>query len=307
MNNNEPIILGKVKKGGSGKPIVVIIVFLFIGAIIFLLPTALNYFGDYNVIDLIKNGEIIDFFINHDSYMNGNISIKNNDVNNSTDINNNINYINNKTVIKENNFTLSDFILTNESISFKVSTSTPIDFDNQYYYLQLTKENKILSTIKIIGNIENEETISYTFKTKLDSIIEIIGNIKKYNDNDYPTYTLSSDESGLSSLTCILNNDIYEYTFDNNKLVRIKQNYNYIDKGNTNEYIKEFEEYIKLSNEINNSNNTSTIIENNTGFIFTADIDLTKYNKNINTNYYSYNTNSNKIKFDMDAKGYDCK
>ena len=30
MNNNEPIVLGKVKKSGGSKPILVIIIFLFI-------------------------------------------------------------------------------------------------------------------------------------------------------------------------------------------------------------------------------------------------------------------------------------
>ena len=69
MNNNEPIVLGKVKKSGSSKPILVIIIFLFIGSIILFIPTISNYFEDYNVIDLIKNGEIIDFIINHDSYI----------------------------------------------------------------------------------------------------------------------------------------------------------------------------------------------------------------------------------------------
>ena len=59
MNNNEPIVLGTVKKGKTGKPLVVLLVFLIIGSILLFLPTIINYFGDYNVIDLITNGEII--------------------------------------------------------------------------------------------------------------------------------------------------------------------------------------------------------------------------------------------------------
>ena len=307
MNNNEPVILGKVKKGGSGKPIVVIIIFLFIGGIILFLPTILNYFGDYNIIDLVKNGEIVNFFTNHDAYINGNIPVVIPDEKTPDNENNNVKYINNKTVLQENNFSLSSFNLTNESISFNVNVSNTIDFDKENYYLLLTKDNKTLAIIKIVGNITNNETINYIFKTKLDSIIEIKGNIKKYNDSDYPSFTLSSDESGLSSLICNIENDSYEYTFQNNKLIRIKQTYRYIDNGNNNEYISNFEKYSKLSNEINSSENISTIIENNVGFIFTTDIDLMSYNKTINNNYYSYNTNSNKIKFDMEAKGFDCK
>jgi len=50
MNNNEPIVLGKVKKGSAGKPLVVLIVFLFLGAFILFLPTIISYFGDYNIV-----------------------------------------------------------------------------------------------------------------------------------------------------------------------------------------------------------------------------------------------------------------
>ena len=303
MNNNEPVVLGKVKKGGAGKPILIIIILLFIGGAIFLLPTMLNYFGDYSIIDLLKNGEIIDFIENHEKYMNGNVSLKNDKNEITTTQVVKTNYINNKTVINGNGFILNDFNLTNDYISFKINKTNTIDFDSEYYYLTLTKNNDVLSIIRIV----NIDTLTYKFKNKLNTTIEIEGNLKKYNDNDYPNYTLSSDESGLASITCKLDNDSYEYLFDNNKLTSISQKYVYKDNGNTNEYLKEFEKYTKLSNRIINSNNESTITENNDGFIFTTKINLSEYKDTINNNYYSYNTNSNKIKFDMDAKGYDCK
>ena len=306
MNNNEPIILGKVKKGGSGKPIVAIIVFLFIGAIIFLLPTILNYFGDYSIIDLIKNGEIIDFINNHDSYMNGNISLKKDNTTTTTVVKSN-NYINNKTIIKYDNFSLSDFVLNNNSVSFKVTVNKYIDFDKDYYYFILSKDSKVLEIIKITGQIESSENIIYNFKNKMENLINIEGNVKKYGDLNYPEYKISSDESGLASIVCTTTNDRYEYLFNNNKLIRIKQIYTYIDSGDTNTYISEYEKYTGFVTEINNSNNTATIIEDNKGFVFNADIDLKTYTRRINGNYYSYNDNLNKIKFDMDAKGYDCK
>ena len=319
MNNNEPVILGKVKKGGASKPILIIIIFLFIGGSIFLLPTILNYFGDYSIIDLVKNGEIIDFIENHDKYMNGNISLKNEKKETTTKIVS-TNYISNITVIDSDGFQLTNFNLTKDNISFDVNVNEPKNFDEDYYYLTLKKDNIDLYNIKIVGNISDSSNIKFSFKNKLDTTVGIEGSVKKYNDSDYPKYNLSSDESGLSSLNCKLDNDFYEYIFDNNKLLKIKQKYNYIVKGNTEEYIKEFEKYTRITNEINNTNNTgeteeettinnneSTITENDDGFIFTAYIDLSIYKKKINNNYYSYNTNSNIIKFDMDAKGYDCK
>ena len=251
MNNNEPVVLGKVKKGGTGKPILVIIILLFIGATIFLLPTILSYFGDYNIIDLIKNGEIVDFIQNHDKYMNGNVSLKNDKKEEQTTQVVTNNYINNKTIINGNGFTLTDFDLTTDSISFNINNTSSIDFDNEYYYLTLTKNNNVLAVIKI----DTSNKIEYKFKNKLDNTLQIEGNLKKYNDNDYPKYTLSSDESGLATIYCNLNNDYYEYMFDNNKLLKIKQKYTYYDNGNNKDYLKEFEKYTTISNKINNSNN----------------------------------------------------
>ncbi len=302
MNNNEPITLGKVKKGASGKPIIVVIIFLFIGAIILFLPTIINYFGEYNIIDLVKNGQIIDFIANHDSYINKNNNVSTPETNKEEKI-----YINSKTVIKESDFTLSNFILTEDKISFKVNQEKSSNLDEQYYYLILKKDNEYLAYIRISNSISKENIIEYKFKNKLKSLLEIEGSIKKYNDNDYPEFTLSSDETGLASLNCNLDTDTYEYILENNKLIKIKQTLNYNDNGNNEDYLKEFEKYTTLTNKINTNNGSATITENYNGFIFTTDIDLKTYSEKINSNYYSLNTSSNKINFDMEAKGFDCK
>lgn len=295
MNSNEPIILGKVKKNGASKPILIIIIFLIIGSIILFVPTISNYFGDYSIIDLIKNGEIIDFIKNHNSYKNiTNIENKND----NKEITNNIN---SKTIIKSNEFILNNFDLQKNKISFNVSKEN-IDLDNKNYYLILKQNEKELYNIKIT----NENTIDFTFKNSLNSIIDITGTIKLIKDNEYPKYTLSSDESGLASLICKQNNNYYEYIFDNNLLTQIKQTYNYNDNNDNELYLKEYENYKKLSETIINSGGISTIEENTNGFIFKTDINANNYNDYINRDYYSYNTNVNKIHFDMEAKGFDC-
>ena len=309
MNNNEPVILGKVKKGGSGKPIVVIIMLLFIGSLILLLPTIKDYFGDENIIELTTNGQLIDFFINHDSYVKKSIASEKKEDNNTETIN----YINEKTIIKESNFTLSNFKLTKKDIEFKINVNSPINFDNERYYLILKKGSTELAVIKLVGNIKGNSIINYTFKKELDSLLQVIGNVKKYNDTDYPKFTLSSDESGLASLFCEYNNDNYEYIFDNNKLIRIKEEYNYQDSNE--DYLDVFETYTNITKDINKSitnedeqtNISASIEENVDGFLFKSDIDLNVYKDKINSNYYSYNINSNIVKYDMEAKGYDCK
>ena len=304
MNNNEPIVLGKVKKGSAGKPMAVVIVFLFIGSIILFLPTIINYFGDYNIIDLAKNGQIVDFFINHDNYVNQPIS--NNNQENETkeeDV-----LLNSKSTITKDNFTLTNFTLTKENINFEINTTNIINFDEENYYLILTKNNKIISTIKLTGTVTSNTKFTFEFAKTLQDIIEVKGKIKKVNENDYPSFTVLSDESGLGSLICSKDKYKIEYILTNNQLTRLKETYTYLDKGNQTEYLNEFYKYTKISNEINSSNALSTITETYSGFTFTTDIDLNTYIvKTKNYNYYSLNTKTNKIQYEMTAKGYDCK
>ena len=284
MNNNEPIVLGKVKKGSAGKPMAVVIVFLFIGSIILFLPTIINYFGDYNIIDLAKNGQIVDFFINHDNYVNQPIS--NNNQENETkeeDV-----LLNSKSTITKDNFTLTNFTLTKENINFEINTTNIINFDEENYYLILTKNNKIISTIKLTGTVTSNTKFTFEFAKTLQDIIEVKGKIKKVNENDYPSFTVLSDESGLGSLICSKDKYKIEYILTNNQLTRLKETYTYLDKGNQTEYLNEFDKYTKISNEINSSNALSTITETYSGFTFTTDIDLNTYiAKTKNYNYYS--------------------
>ena len=294
--NNEPITLGKIKKGGKTKPILIIIIFLFMGSFILFLPTIINYFGDYNLIDLIKNGELIDFFKNHNSYINKqDDTIKNNITLENTSINT-------KTVLESNNITLNNFEITKTNIKFKINNEQNIDLDNNYYYLILKKD-----TTTIYIRIENKNELNFTFTTPLKDTLNISGNIKKYNGNDYPKFTLSSDETGLSSLICTKSLNNYEYIFDNNLLVRIKLNYTYNDTGNNSIYLSEFEKYTALQKQLTLNGNTSNITENQTGFTFTADVNLNNQTNLVFDNYYKFNTKSNKVNFDMIAKGYDCK
>lgn len=299
MNNNEPVILGKVKKGAAGKPLVVIIIFLFIGAFILFLPTIISYFGDYNIVELIKNGEIFDFFINHENYVNKPI------INNRVEIiKDEPLLINSKTVLIKDSITLDNFKLTNDNISFKITNKNSVNIDELNYYLILIQNEKEISTIKLIDS--KNQDFQFDFKEKLSTTVEVKGIIKQMKENDYPKFIVSSDESGLGSLVCEKDNYKIEYILNNNNLIKIKETLNYIDYGE--DYLTTFEEYNRIVTNINNSNSIATITENLEGFIFTTDIDLSTYtNSYKNNNYYSLNTKTNIINFEMNAKGYDCK
>ena len=294
MNDNEPIVLGKIKRGKTGKPLAVLIIFLFAGIIILFLPNIASYFGDNNVLELVKNGQIVDFFINHDNYVDKPVS------NNKTTIKvDEHKLINNKTVIEYNNLTLSDFNLTTKNISFNVSSSVSLEDSN--YYLVLEKDDKDIEYIKLFNN-EN----SFNFLNVLENTLDIKGYVKFIKENEYPSFTLSSDESGLGSLKCSKQNLIYEYTFSKNLLIRVKETLSY-NSSDLDEYYKEYQKYNNKVTLINSNNGVATIEENIEGFTFINDLDLSVYIGSLEKNYYSLNTKSNKINFEMKAKGYDCK
>lgn len=303
MNNNEPVILGKVKKGKTGKPLVVLILFLFIGSIVLFLPSIMGYFGDYNVIDLIKNGEIITFIQNHDSYVNGSKTTTTT-VKNDGNTNNQV-LINSKAVIKYNNFNLNNFNLKKDSISFDIVTSNNIDFDSSKYYLVLLKDDKEVNYIKLVGSINGTSSYNFKFNNKLDDILDYYGIVKEINVSEYPNFTLSSDESGLSNMICSLDNRSIEYMFQYNKLITIKDSVN-VSRGN--DYSKNYSKYSNLSKTMNSIGANAIVTENNNGFLYFVEINLNSYDykNNKDSNYYSLNTLSKVVKFEMNSKGYDC-
>lgn len=302
MNTQEPVILGKVKKGSAGKPILVIILFLFIGSIILFLPTIQDYFGDNNIIELIKNGQIVDFFVNHDLYVDKPIINNNNEKEEIKPV-----LINSKTILNEEKFTLNNFDLTKDKIKFTINTKETINFDDKNYYLVLTQNDKEITTIKLINVVTDTNEQTFKFKETLNDTVGVNGIIKIIRESDYPEFLVSSDESGLASLTCVKDNYKIEYVLNNNNLIRIKEIFEYVD-SNRDEYLKIFQEYSNIVTNINNSGTIASIEENYRGFIFKTDIDLSTFDNVVtNNNYYKLNTKTNKINFEMNAKGYDCK
>jgi len=294
MNNNDPIVLGKIQRGKTGKPIVVLILFLIVGIFVLFLPNISSYFGDNSILDLIKNGQIVDFFINHDNYIDKPISNKTTTVKLDEH-----KLINNKTIIEFGNLVLNNFNLTTKNISFNVSSNTSLE--NINYYLVLEKDNKDIEYIKLF----NDNNI-FNFNTELDNIVDIKGYVKFFKENEYPAFALSSDESGLSTLVCEKDDVKYEYTFSKNLLIKVKENYTY-NSNDLDEYYKEYQNYSNKVNDINSKNGLSSVEENSDGFIFNSEIDLNSFTGKLENNYYSLNTKSNKIKFDMEAKGFGCK
>ena len=308
MNNNEPIVLGNVKKGKTGRPLLVLILFLFIGAVLIILPILNNYFDGYNIIELIKDGELISFIQNHEQYVNDKY-MKDTKTTTTTTQNQEqeITYINKKTVIEYNNFNINNFVLSESNITYTINTSTNINFDKSNYYLILTKDNN-KTYIKLTGEINGSEIYTFDFLTPLSTIVEVEGSIKEVSKTDYKNITLSSNDYGVATLTCNKNSEYYVYTFKNNNLISIQETYRYT-KNDNEDFETIYQDYEKYSNNIELLGGTSHLLRTQSGFTLLNSIDLNTYNfsENINYNYYSLNTVPKIINFEMEAKGFDCK
>lgn len=292
MNNNDPIVLGKIKKGSTGKPIAFLIIFLFLGAVILFAPNIINYFGDYNVIDLIANGQIIDFIKNHDNYMKETNDSKKEEVIKET---NNL-IVNTKTVLSLDEITLNNFKLTNREINFEIKYNNLKELDNSNYYLVLTKDNKELFIIKLTSN----KNIIFKFNKELNDLTNIKGTIKEIKD--YPKIQLITDESGIGSIECSKDDRKIDYLFEKDKLIKIS------DKITVNNNTDTLESYNNLKVELEKYGALVYLEDMDEQIYFESSIDLYNYeNKLVQNDYYLLNTTSSKIKFEMNAKGYDCK
>ncbi|MDD4188174.1 MAG: hypothetical protein PHX04_05420 [Bacilli bacterium] len=296
-NNNEPIVLGTLKKEKSSKPIFVFIVLGILIATVFSFP----YIEDYvkspdNFIGKIYTSifgeeEIIeeDNVIEEDSLF----------------------ILNSQTNINIYNINLTSISLNNNIITYNLKAiNNTLNLDNNNYFLEIYGSNKnLLERIKLTGNLTNKiEERTFTFHDlKFNSGTSYYGKIIILKDEEYEEVILSTDESGIASITCQKLSDKYEYTFENYLLKRINHTYAFTDTSNLDYYLSLFEEYSNLVKTINNLGASASITETNEGFVFTASLDLEKLINNLNNRYYYLlNKQAKIINYDMKLEGFIC-
>lgn len=296
-NNNEPIVLGTLKKDKSSKPVFVFIVLGILIASVFAIPYVEDYLQDPDTLigkiyHQIFGEEKIDeeeTIIPKDSLF----------------------ILNNQTNIKFNNLHLTNISLNDQTITYNLKTlNNTLDLDNNNYYLEIYGSNKnLLERIKLSGNLTSSlEERTFTFQNlRFNSGISYYGKLIILKDDQYEDIILSTDESGIASITCQKSGDKYEYIFENYFLKRINHTFTYADTSNLDLYLALFEEYTSLAKNINSLGSTASINENNEGFIFVANLDLENLDNNLNNSYYySFNKQAKIINYDMKLEGFVC-
>jgi len=295
----EPVVIGTVKKGRTGKPILAIFIILIVGALVYFLPVIGDYFEDRTIIDLIKSVEFINFIKN-----------KNNNKNNSQNTKEEFVLINNNALVENNNLIISALSIKNNVLSYKVRSKTATydgSKDNLYLQIYIDKEKLVYTKIldEVFSATEKEVKENVNFYNKNNEFYVIL---KRISDDKIEDITLSSDESGISSVVCSLNNESYEYIFQNKELIEIIRKYQYkYDSSKVDEYQSVYQTYNDLKNEREKYNISIELLEDYVGFTYKENVKLENMDVSVlGKNYYAYKTEAKVVKFKQEAKGFDC-
>lgn len=219
------------------------------------------------------------------------------------------------TKMKLENIIMQNFTLTGSSIKCEMySYNGVINLDEKEYYLEVySSSNSLLAAVKLTGSldIDTQEVELTSSKLHFNSEYSYTAKIVHMSDDDYPAVTINSDESGIGSLTCTLNNTTIEYVFKNNYLIRINDTtvYNVSDYSNQ-EYLNYKRSYDNKASYLGEE--IASVEETDVGFTFSANIDLedstfTMPSEVTDYNYYAMDTEAKVVSYAQIGKGYDCK
>ena len=216
-------------------------------------------------------------------------------------------------VITENKFNLSDFSVSNNTLTFKITNvGGDVDYFKKHnYFVELFNDDKtLLQRIKFDGITINK---SKTITLNVDAVSFTKISFIEKDVKDYPNVTLKK-VSEIPTLTC-QNKDlkvIYTFSTDeDNKLKTIETNYSYASTNKDYEQmLSRYETYATSYNSLGGVK--ATLIPINTGFTFKVNIDLATIPEASYTStftdkyYYSLDTEAKIVAFELKTSGFTC-
>lgn len=216
-------------------------------------------------------------------------------------------------VITENKFNLSDFSVSNNALTFKITNvGGDVDYFKKHnYFVELFNDDKtLLQRIKFDGITINK---SKTITLNVDAVSFTKISFIEKDVKDYPNVTLKK-VSEIPTLTC-QNKDlkvIYTFSTDeDNKLKTIETNYSYASTNKDYEQmLSRYETYATSYNSLGGVK--ATLIPINTGFTFKVNIDLATIPEASYTStftdkyYYSLDTEAKIVAFELKTSGFTC-
>ncbi len=217
-------------------------------------------------------------------------------------------------------FTVDNLIIDNINTSysedsyylnFNITNNEKNNFSSKSnYFIELYSDSKsfieriMLGKINISSNQTINEKVNISQKAFDNAKLVIISS---KNTTDYPKVNLNYNEGIRANLICQKGNNELTYTFVDDKLVEIIENYN-LDNTSTN-FSKELEIYQKKYQNYNKNENIEIEFSNNdNSFTYKAIFDLSKVKyKELNDNrFYKKNTSASIVKFELESSLYTC-
>lgn len=218
------------------------------------------------------------------------------------------------TTMKFENVVMKNFALKGTNINcdmYSYNGVLNLDEENLFLEVYSSSTNNLVAAVKLTGTYDNQvQSVSLTAANlSFNANYSYVGKIVEMEDKDYPDVVVNSDESGIGSFICTMDNRTIEYVFKNSYLINIKDSVRVklADQKDNTSYLnlkKTYEDKVLKLGTI------SEVEEVADGFVFNANINLetTKIPTNINDyNYYDLDTEAKIIHYTMRGKGFDCK
>lgn len=209
-----------------------------------------------------------------------------------------------------NELVITDIALSNEKVlEMTINADDDVDLDELEYYVEFYDDRttflgrralhgKVTKALKITLDVSNLPVTTTTFMT-----------ISHITTSSIEPIKMTTDESGLSSLSCRNEMTSYEYVYNLKNLSKITRKYTYTN-SNKDEFAKAILEAEKKAKEYNDFIGvTARVIDDRESFIFLSEFDYETGNsfEKVGDEYiFAKNTPNSVLKFKMEAEGFEC-
>ena len=195
--------------------------------------------------------------------------------------------------IDEENFSLTNFVIANNQISFSITNNGEelLDFSNMDYFLNLYNDsNMLLQRIMITDEMARVgETINLTYD--LDNSEVSVISFLQIAEEDYPAHIVDADDDGNATLVCTKDYETVNYSLTNNLVNAIEDVF--VVSATDENYNTLYSSYQALSTTYNAIDGvvSSVVVEENV-LTFRTTINLNTMNNEAFSNiiYYPLNT-----------------
>ncbi|MDE6292467.1 MAG: hypothetical protein K2L98_02165 [Bacilli bacterium] len=298
-------VIGELRKDKIGKPILVIEIAVLFAIVLVALPIVNKMINDENsTLYKLINGTPSSI-ISPTPTPGGNSEFADASKNQPLSV---------STKMKMDNVVMQNFVTSGNTIKCQIySYNGVINLDEKEYYLEVySSSNQLLAAVKLTGSIDIDikDVELSSSKLNFNSEYTYSAKIVHMKEDDYPSVTISSDESGIGSLTCTLKNSTVEYVFKNNYLISIRDTVTYEVANYSNQeylnYKRKYDEKAQALGDI------ASVTEVENGFTFNANINLEDPSFKMPStvkdyNYYAMDTEAKVVSYSQIGKGYDCK